>query len=62
MRIIELDTLNWRTGLDFYRHLLAALGAPKGHGHNLNAVVDSMIWGGMNTVEPPFYDPYFGDE
>jgi hypothetical protein len=54
MRIIELDAQRWRTGLDFYRDLLAAVGAPKHHGSNLNAVVDSMIWGGMNTVEPPF--------
>jgi RNAse (barnase) inhibitor barstar len=54
MRIIELDAKNWRTGFDFYRDLLAVLGAPKDHGGNLNAVIDSMIWGGMNTVEPPY--------
>jgi RNAse (barnase) inhibitor barstar len=54
MRIIELDAENWRTGLDFYSALLAALGAPKNHGRNLNALVDSMVWGGMNNIEPPY--------
>ncbi len=54
MITIELNAQNWRTWDDFYSDLLAALGAPKGHGRNLNALVDSMIWGGMNAVEPPY--------
>jgi len=54
MRIIELDAGNWRSALDFYNDLLAALGAPTGHGRNINALVDSMIWGGMNAVEAPY--------
>jgi RNAse (barnase) inhibitor barstar len=54
MRIIELDARNWRTELDFYNALLAALGAPAWHGRNLNALIDSMIYGGINAVEPPY--------
>jgi RNAse (barnase) inhibitor barstar len=54
MRIIELNAKNWRTWQDFYNALLVALGAPEGHGRNLNALIDSMVWGGMNTVEAPY--------
>jgi RNAse (barnase) inhibitor barstar len=54
MTIIELNANSWRTWEDFYSALLAALGAPKSHGRNLNALIDSMVWGGMNAVEPPY--------
>ncbi len=54
MRIIEIDGKNCKTLLDFYDMLLAALGAPARHGRNVNALLDSMVWGGMNAVEPPY--------
>ncbi len=54
MRIITLDASRWTTAKDFYNALLAAVGAPKWHGRNINAVVDSMIWGGINALEPPY--------
>ncbi len=54
MRIIELDATKWKTIIDFYDALLTAVGAPKGHGKSPDALIDSMIWGGMNTVEPPY--------
>jgi RNAse (barnase) inhibitor barstar len=54
MRIIELDAAEWKTLLDFYNALLQALGAPKGHGCSIDALLDSMVWGGMNSVEPPY--------
>jgi hypothetical protein len=54
MRIIELDATRWKTYDDFYKALLPSLGAPEWHGQNLNALVDSMIWGGINAVEPPY--------
>lgn len=54
MKIIDLDAASWKNVLDFYDAVLAAVGAPKGHGRNPNALVDSMVWGGMNTVEPPY--------
>lgn len=54
MPIIELDTASWRSIHDFYHALLASLGAPDWHGRNLNALIDSMIWGGINKLEPPY--------
>jgi len=54
MTIIELDAANWKTVIDFYHALLSAIGAPEWHGRNPNALVDSMIWGGINSVEPPY--------
>ena len=54
MPIIDLDATNWRTVVDFYDAILAAVKAPKGHGKSPDALIDSMIWGGMNAVEPPY--------
>lgn len=54
MKIIELDGGNWRTVLDFYHALLPALGAPDWHSEGINAAIDSMIWGGINSVSPPY--------
>jgi RNAse (barnase) inhibitor barstar len=54
MHVIELNAENWKTAPEFYDAVLAALGAPKCHGRNLNALVDSMVWGGMNSIEPPY--------
>ena len=54
MRIIDLNATNWRTWEDFYDALLAELGAPEGHGRSLNALIDSMVWGGMNVIEAPY--------
>ena len=60
MRIIDLDATNWKSWRDFYRELLGALGAPEGHGKSVNALIDSMVWGGMNKVEPPYTIRIFG--
>ena len=54
MKLIELDARDWRTVLDFYEALLVALGAPRWHGRNVNALIDSMIYGGINEVDPPY--------
>ena len=54
MRIIQLDATNWKTVADFYDALLAAIGAPEWHGDSPDALIDSMIWGGINAVEPPY--------
>jgi Barstar (barnase inhibitor) len=54
MRIIKLDAANWKTVIDFYDALLAAIGAPKWHGKSPDGLIDSMIWGGINAVEPPY--------
>lgn len=54
MRTIELDAAKWKTVLDFCHALFDAIGAPEVHGMSPDAFVDSMIWGGMNSVEPPY--------
>lgn len=54
MRTIELNATKWKSVLDFYNALLPAIGAPAWHGKNPNALVDSMVWGGINAVEPPY--------
>lgn len=54
MRIIHLDATKWKTVLDFCRALRAAIGAPNYHGNSPDAFIDSMIWGGINAVEPPY--------
>lgn len=54
MKIIELDASGWLTPIDFYDALLASLGAPKRHGKNINALIDSMIVGDINSVEAPY--------
>ena len=52
--IIVLDASGWAMPNDFYEALLPKLGAPLWHGHNVNALVESMIYGGINSLEPPY--------
>jgi Barstar (barnase inhibitor) len=54
MRTIEIDASRWTTVSDFLSALKVALGSCEGHGDSPDAFVDSMIWGGMNTVEAPY--------
>ncbi len=54
MRIIKLDASGWKVPLDFYDALLGALGAPDWHGRSVDALVDSMLYGGINAIEPPY--------
>ncbi|MEI9997494.1 MAG: barstar family protein [Rhizomicrobium sp.] len=54
MQVIELDGANWAAATDFYDALLAALGAPRWHGQSVDALIDSMIYGGVNAIEPPY--------
>jgi RNAse (barnase) inhibitor barstar len=54
MRIIELEASHWKSSLDFYNALLVALGAPHDHGRNINALIDSMFYGGINKIDPPY--------
>lgn len=53
MRVIELNAMKWKTVIDFYDALLAAIGAPAWHSKSPDALIDSMVWGGMNAAEPP---------
>ncbi len=54
MKIIELDAAKWRNRRIFYADLLNAVEAPDWHGKNINALIDSIIWGGINALEPPY--------
>lgn len=54
MHIIEVDAENWTNVSDFYRAILTAVAAPPGHGKSIDALIDSMVWGGMNQVDPPY--------
>jgi hypothetical protein len=51
---MALDASSWKTVSDFYDALLLAVGAPAWHGRNINALIDSMVFGGINAVEPPY--------
>lgn len=53
MTEIDLTASGWITPLDFYEALLAALGAPEWHGRNVNALMESMMFGNINKVDPP---------
>lgn len=53
-RVIELDASRWQNVLDYSSALKVALGSCHGHGDSPDAWVDSMIYGGMNAIEPPY--------
>ena len=54
MNFIDLDASEWKTALDFYEAILAAIGAPRWHGRSVDALIDSMIYGGLSELDPPF--------
>ena len=54
MREIVLDGSSWRSSEDVYRSFLAAVGAPPWHGHNFNALRDSIAVGRINEIDVPY--------
>lgn len=44
------DGVRWNTAEDFYDAFLEAVGAPSWHGHNLDALYDSIGGDDINTV------------
>jgi nicotinamide-nucleotide amidase len=54
IRVIKLDASGWTAPLDFYDALLTAIGAPNWHGRSVDALVDSMLYGGINAIEAPY--------
>jgi RNAse (barnase) inhibitor barstar len=54
MRTIRLDGSDWVDWMDFHDALLQALQPRGGHGASIDAFIDSMIYGGMLKVEPPY--------
>jgi RNAse (barnase) inhibitor barstar len=67
MRDLILDGKGWKTIDDVYDAIFRALGAPKWHGRNFNALQDSILDGGINAIELPYtfvitnYDRIGGD-
>ncbi|HKQ87100.1 MAG TPA: barstar family protein [Candidatus Acidoferrales bacterium] len=54
MREIVLDGSRWISSKDVYDSFLTAVGAPNWHGHNFNALRDSIGVGGINSIEVPY--------
>ena len=54
MRELVVDASEWQTSDDVFAALLAALGAPRWHGRNLDALADPLTGGDLNAVNPPF--------
>jgi RNAse (barnase) inhibitor barstar len=54
VREIVISAEGWKTPDDFYVPFLAAIGAPPWHGHNLDALWDSITGGDINRTSPPY--------
>jgi len=54
MTTLSLNASRWRTREDVWVGLLAALRAPDWHGHNLDALDETLRAGGVNGVSLPF--------
>jgi RNAse (barnase) inhibitor barstar len=52
--VLTLDASSWSTRDDFYVGLFHAVGAPKWHGRNFDALIDSIQTGQINAVEVPY--------
>ncbi len=50
---IVISAAELKTPDDFYVAFLSAVGAPPWHGHNLDALWDSIVTGSINRIEPP---------
>jgi RNAse (barnase) inhibitor barstar len=55
MTEICLNAAHWHDKDDFYNALLPALGAPPWHGHNLDALNDTIGGDDINDVKLPFH-------
>lgn len=53
-RMIDVSAASWQTVLDLYRNILGRLDAPDWHGESIDALIDSMIYGGINGLLPPY--------
>ena len=50
---IILDGSAWTRSDDPYVDILTSIGAPGWHGHSVAALIDSMVIGGINRIDPP---------
>ncbi len=51
---LVLDGKNWTTPDNVYHAFFEAVGAPIWHGHNLNALRDSICVGRINKIDLPY--------
>ena len=54
MRELVLDGHGWKIKDDVYKAFFAAVGAPSWHGHNFDALNDSIATGSINAIEVPY--------
>ncbi|HEV2618563.1 MAG TPA: barstar family protein [Acidobacteriaceae bacterium] len=54
MREVILDGSKWQRPDDLYDSFFQAVGAPKWHGRNFNALRDSISTGQINQIEVPY--------
>ncbi|HTS11809.1 MAG TPA: barstar family protein [Candidatus Limnocylindrales bacterium] len=54
MKEIVLEGAGWKKPDDVYDAFFRAVGAPRWHGRNFNALRDSIGVGRINTVEVPY--------
>lgn len=54
MKELVLNGAEWRTRDDVYDSFFRAVGAPKWHGRNFDALRDSIAAGSINAVEVPY--------
>ena len=59
---LTLDGSSWLTKDDVYASLLGALQAPGWHGHNLDALEESLSEGGINGINPPLMITFSGSQ
>jgi RNAse (barnase) inhibitor barstar len=53
-RTIILNAIGWTSEEDFYAAFLAEVGAPEWHGHNLDALEESIRDSDINAVNVPY--------
>jgi hypothetical protein len=54
METVVLDGSGWKSCIDFYTALLSALKPLGDHGFSMDAFIDSMVYGGMLEIMPPY--------
>jgi RNAse (barnase) inhibitor barstar len=54
MREIIMDGKGWNASDDVYNAFFEAVGAPSWHGHNFDALRDSIVVGRINRIEIPY--------
>ncbi len=54
MKLFEFDASRWTNILELYAAMFDSLEAPRWHGHSINALIDSMVYGDINGIEPPY--------